>query len=220
MTEEWYVADGERSRGPYARDEMQMMAQNGTLSPGDSICRAGMANWSRAGEETWLFGSGPTVAPAGPRKSGPMKIILGLGLALVLLVAIGGAAAYFILIRDPLEKHEAYLMAMSMIQEDTRSVTLLGEPINKRGKISISDPLENEGFETFYLTFSVRGPLDSARVVTAARLDENGWSILPGGIDLYTIQGGTMYTIGLGTESWKPSSLSSSSTDPGRLNIF
>ncbi len=101
--DEWYISREGDSQGPYRREEVARMLQQGQLLPQDFVWAPGLEDWSRAAQH---FGA-PTSAPPVPHEPFPQRVqprttdsnaIASLVLGLVGLCAfqlLGPAAIWF-----------------------------------------------------------------------------------------------------------------------------
>ena len=63
---EWYYTKEGKQTGPIAFEELQRLAAQGQLLPGDFVWKQGMQNWQPAREINGLFAGLPGVPPPGP----------------------------------------------------------------------------------------------------------------------------------------------------------
>lgn len=75
---DWYYFQGGNQQGPVSDDQLRGMVASGQLSPGDSVWKQGMANWSPIASIPELAPAGggaprPGPGPAGPPAVGPVQ---------------------------------------------------------------------------------------------------------------------------------------------------
>jgi hypothetical protein len=116
----------------------------------------------------------PGVAPPPPAKSSGCWKALFIGCSIIIVLGIGAAIAFVLLVVNVAKRSDVYREAFARASSDPRVIERLGTPIEKGWWVIGSVHIDNSDGEA-NLDFPISGPKTSARVHAAATYDGNGW---------------------------------------------